>query len=99
MPENESPDFLAQIEGFEWDEIKDRSNITKHGIGFADATEVFTDPKQYTYRSSRHANEVRNVSVGMARGRLIAVIFTRRGNNIRVISARAARRAEREQYG
>lgn len=28
---------------FEWDEAKARSNLTKHGIDFADATAVFED--------------------------------------------------------
>jgi uncharacterized protein len=89
----------AQIHEFEWDEVKSRSNVTKHGLGFADATEVFGDAKQYTYRSSSHSSEMRYVSVGLARGRLIAVVFTRRNNNIRIISARADRRTERDKYG
>ena len=98
MAEQEFRDF-SQFDGFEWDEDKSRTNISKHGLSFADATEVFGDPKQYTYRSLRRSSEVRHVSVGLANGRLIAVVFTRRGANIRIISARAARKAERDQYG
>jgi uncharacterized DUF497 family protein len=39
------------------------------------------------------------VTVGSMRGTLVAVIFTRRGRAIRIISARPARRSERQFYG
>ena len=84
---------------FEWDENKRRSNIIKHGIDFADATQVFRDAAAYTYISTRGGRERRFVSVGLMSGLLIAVIFTIRGQNIRIISARAARRIERQTYG
>jgi hypothetical protein len=84
---------------FEWDDNKRRLNIAKHGIDFADAAEVFGDPKQYTYRSTARSSETRFVSVGTAAGSLIAVVFTWRGRTVRIISARAARRSERDKYG
>jgi hypothetical protein len=84
---------------FEWDENKRRSNVVKHGIDFADVAQVFHDPAAYTSISTRNARERRFVTVGSMGGPLIAVIFTVRGQNIRVISARAARRIERQTYG
>jgi len=84
--------------GFEWDDTKRRANVAKHGIDFVEATQVFADVKQFTYRSP-HRGEERYVSVGLARGRLIAVVFTRRGDRLRIISARRARQIERERYG
>jgi uncharacterized protein len=96
------PDFRGLVsdkQTFEWDDNKRRLNIAKHGIDFADATEVFSDPKQYTYRSATRAAEARYVSVGIAAGNLISVIFTWRGKAVRIISARAARRSERDKYG
>jgi uncharacterized DUF497 family protein len=84
---------------FEWDENKRRSNIVKHGIDFADAMQVFRDPAAYTFTSTRGAREQRFVSVGAMSGSLIAVIFTIRGRVIRIISARTARRIERQTYG
>jgi hypothetical protein len=83
---------------FEWDEDKRRSNIVKHGIDFNDATEVFDDPLAFTY-SSPHATEARRVTVGSMKGTLVAVISTERNRVIRIISARVARRKERQQYG
>ena len=92
-------DYSTRISAFEWDDNKRRANVAKHGIDFVDATEVFADPKQYTYRSAPHTSEERYVSVGMSHGSLIAVVFTRRETKLRIISARAARKSERERYG
>lgn len=92
-------DFFARISAFEWDDNKRRANVVKHGIDFVDAVELFTDPKQYTYHSVRHSGELRYVSVGLSKGILIAVVFTWRETRLRIISARAARRFERERYG
>jgi uncharacterized DUF497 family protein len=84
---------------FEWDENKRRANVSKHRIDFADAATVFLDPSARTYQSPRPNSEPRYIKVGMARGMLIAVIFTRRREAIRIISARVARRSERKLYG
>jgi uncharacterized protein len=84
---------------FEWDENKRCSNVIKHGIDFVDAKEVFSDAAAYTRLSPRTVSEYRYVTVGLMRGALVAVIFTRRGESIRIISARAARRSERQMYG
>jgi uncharacterized protein len=90
--------LFTRISAFEWDENKRDSNITKHGIDFGDAQEVFSDPTAYTYASNQSANEQRYVTVGSAKGVLMAVIFTLRGLAIRIISARVARRSERQRY-
>jgi uncharacterized DUF497 family protein len=84
---------------FEWDENKRRANAIKHGIDFNDAKEVFFDPAAYTSLSPRAVSEPRHVTVGQMKGILVAVIFTRRGSAVRIISARAARRNERQTYG
>ncbi|MFZ0846649.1 MAG: BrnT family toxin [Pseudolabrys sp.] len=89
---------MKSVSAFEWDDNKRRSNVAKHGIDFSDAAEVFADSKQYTFRSTSRSGEQRYVSVGVARGRLIAVVFTQRGDKVRIISARAARKIERAQY-
>ena len=84
---------------FKWDENKRRGNIKKHGIGFVDAIEVFSDPSAYTGLSPRTISEHRYVMVGLMKGALVAVIFTLRGDATRIISARPARRTERNTYG
>ncbi|MCB5173712.1 BrnT family toxin [Microvirga lenta] len=84
---------------FDWDERKRRSNIEKHGIDFLDAIEVFGDPDALSFRSRAEHEEDRYLIIGRCKGRVIAVIYTWRGETVRVISARMARREERQRYG
>ena len=57
---------------FEWDEAKHRTNIGKHGVGFAEASTVFGDPLEVTIPDPAHSvAEQRFVSVGVsAQGRV-----------------------------
>ena len=82
--------------GFEWDDEKSRRNLAKHGIDFDDAKEVFYGP--VIIRQSNRGNEERWVAVGYLENRLVAVVFTRRGDVIRIISARRARKNEEREY-
>jgi uncharacterized DUF497 family protein len=91
--------LFERIRAFEWDDNKRRSNVIKHGIDFGDAIEAFYDPVAYTFLSPHPTGERRYVTVGLMRGALVAVIFTPRDETIRIISARAARRSERQMYG
>ena len=81
---------------FEWDPDKNKHNLEKHGIDFQDAIQVF-EGEYLSYLSPRN-DEGRMVAVGTVRNRTIAVIYTLRANNIRIISARMARRVERELF-
>jgi uncharacterized protein len=90
---------MATDQRFEWDENKRLLNVKKHGIDFVDAVDVFSDPVAYTYCSKRPVSESRYVTVGLVKEVLVAVVFTRRDGTIRIISARMARRSERELYG
>jgi uncharacterized protein len=90
---------FGSIRSFEWDDNKRRANVIKHGIDFGDAKDVFYDPAAYTFLSPRIVGERRYVTVGLMRGVLVAVIFTRRDQAVRIISARPARRNERQLYG
>lgn len=88
---------------FEWDGSKNDSNWRKHGVNFLTAREVFLDPLA-TMRQDRIVDfEERWVAIGMARGRLLYVVFTVEevGNEevFRIISARVTTRAERRNTG
>ncbi|MCZ8185543.1 MAG: BrnT family toxin [Beijerinckiaceae bacterium] len=78
---------------FEYDEAKRLANLEKHGIDFLDCIEVFSDRRSFEIRSDRDG-EPRCLLIGALKGRVIAVIFTLRGENIRLISARKARERE-----
>ena len=81
---------------FEWNEQKNLLNRAKHMIDFDDAIEVFDGP--ILLRRSDRNNEERWVAIGSLENRLIAVIFTRRADVVRIISARRARKNEEREY-
>jgi uncharacterized protein len=81
---------------FEWDEAKRLATLEKHGIDFVRAAEVFSTP--HVVLPGRSDIETRQVAVGEVGGKIIAVVFTMRGEVRRLISARRARANERENY-
>lgn len=87
--------------GFEWDEAgKAGINFRKHGVRMPEAIPVFDGPYAITIPDDESdPNERRFVTLGIgAMGRLLVVVYTWRGENIRIISARPAEAHEREQY-
>ena len=83
---------------FEWDPAKAETNRNKHGVRFSDAVAVLFDPAALTIPDER-TEEERFVTVGGdALGRVLVVVYTWRGNRIRLISARKATRREQQQY-
>jgi uncharacterized DUF497 family protein len=85
-------DFIS----FEWDENKRQINIQKHGIDFEDAVEALYEP--HIEISADQNGEVRIRAICPFMERLIAVIYTMRGETCRVISVRAARKNEQQLY-
>ena len=84
------------VSGFDWDKRKNESNLVKHGLDFEEAIEVFYGP--VLLRRSDRSDEERWVVVGYSEARLVAVVFTRRADVIRIISARRARKNEESAY-
>ena len=85
---------------FEWDSRKARSNLAKHGVGFEGATTVFGDARSLTIPDPEHSRaEQRFITMGKSQGdKLLVVVHTERGDNIRIISARRANPRERKFY-
>ena len=81
---------------FEWDNTKRESNLNKHGLDFVDAVKIFLGP--VVTASSHRSGEDRWISVGMVNGLEIAVVYIWREGRIRIISARRAKRNERQEY-
>jgi uncharacterized DUF497 family protein len=73
--------------------------LEKHGLDFKDAHLVHENPDKCTYEAS-HKSERRlmDLATAVIHGRLLTLIYTERGNDVRVISFRAASPEEREQY-
>jgi uncharacterized DUF497 family protein len=96
MAEDDDRGLFDRIRAVEWDAEKAASNRRKHGIDFDEAIQVFYGPI-LLYRSDRK-EEGRWLAIGESEGRVIAVAFTWRGDRLRIISARRARRNEKRAY-
>lgn len=83
----------------EWDSDKAASNLKNHGVDFADAATVLLDDVAITIRDDFVDEEDRFVTLGVdAVGRLLVVVYTWRGDSLRLISARPATAGERRRY-
>ena len=85
---------------FDWDPIKAKSNLWKHGVSFLEAITALFDPFSVTDFDPDHSvEEQRFITLCRSRRhRLLVVSYTEDDNVIRLISARLATRHEREIY-
>jgi len=84
---------------FQFDPLKAKSNKKKHDVSFADAEGIFYDPLALHQQDTDCEDEERFVAVGIgSAGLVVVVIYTHRGKEIRLISARRATRREVKQY-
>lgn len=86
---------------FDWDAVKEALNRRKHGVSFAEAQTVFSDPNALEWFDEEHSRgEERYVTVGLSmRLRVLFVVHTQRhGDQLRIISARKATKMEAEYY-
>ena len=84
---------------FEWDDVKNASNIGKHGVSFATALRIF-EGRMLTYLDVRFDyGEKREISIRLIDEVLhLTVVHTGRDGKTRIISARRANGAERKLY-
>lgn len=84
---------------FEYDPRKAQTNSQKHGVSFAEAEFVFFDPFAIHDVDPDSTGEERFIAVGMGNsGLLLVVVYTMRGDAVRLISARRATRQEAKAY-
>lgn len=83
---------------FEWDAKKSEANRVKHGIDFETATKIWLDENRIEI-CSPHPVENRNIVIGRIQDSLWTAVYTVRGDAIRLISVRRARRKEANLYG
>ena len=83
---------------YEWDPAKNTANLAKNGIDFADAVVIFDGPVLETVDKRRNYGEERIAAIGVANDLELFVVYTIRGRNRRLISARRASRYERARY-
>jgi hypothetical protein len=84
---------------FEWDERKAANNLRRHKLSFQAARQVFNDAFALIEQDvSEDYDEDRFTAIGMAEEMLITVVYTERGERIRIISARKANGHEQRKY-
>lgn len=93
-------DELARCTGFDWDEGNLTKNWERHRVTAAECEQVFFNEPLVAALDEQHsAKEARFYVLGQTdAGRRLFVVFTTRGELIRVISARDMNRREREEY-
>jgi uncharacterized protein len=84
----------------DWDPKKAASNLSRHGVSFAEAATVLTDDHALTREDPDAAGEQRFVSLGMsATGALLVIVYAHREpDTYRIISAWKANKPQRTLY-
>jgi len=83
---------------FDWDEAN-RDHMAGHGVDPEEAEEALLDSRRRPEPAYNTLRERRWAALGRTEyGRLLFVVFTRRGTRLRVISARDATNAEKHRY-
>jgi len=83
---------------FEWDSEKNNANITKHGIDFEFAKEIFSGIWLSKPDNRRDYGENRFIALGVLGEFVLLAVYTIRGEKIRLISVRRANVEERGIY-
>ena len=90
---------LADCTGFEWDEGNAAKNWHKHAVSQAECEQVFFNTPLILRPDEKHSlSATRYYALGRTdRDRLLFVVWTVRGDTIRIISARDMTEAERRR--
>ena len=84
---------------FEWDDAKARANGRKHSVSFEEASSIFRGLCIERRDARRDYGEPRYIALGVdSNGVVLKVVYTLRGEAVRIISAWKASRHEREKY-
>jgi uncharacterized DUF497 family protein len=93
-------DLLAASTGFKWDEGNAEKIRARHQVTRGECEEVFFNAPLLLAADEEHSlKEPRSYALGKTdAGRQLFLVFTVRGDRIRVISARDMSRRERKAY-
>ena len=92
--------MFSKVTGFDWDEGNLLKNWEKHGVTHLEAEQVFFNEPLIVRDDGKHSlDEQRWYGLGSTDSkRQLMVVFTIRGNKLRIISARDMSRKERKVY-
>ena len=91
---------LTGVTGFQRDEGNSEKNWRRHQVTQAEAEQVYFNRPIVVAPDPRHSSEeVRHFALGVSNeGRHLTIVFTRRGDLLRVVSARSMSARERRIY-
>ena len=91
---------LKQFQGFDWDQGNQNKNWERHAVSYTECEQVFFNKPLLIADDTKHSDqEARYFGLGKTnQGRCLFVVFTRRDELIRVISARDMNKKERGVY-
>lgn len=81
-----------------WDEAKRQRTLAERGLDFADAMAVFKGPTYSFPDERKDYGEPRFITVGFLRGRIVILVYTRRGDARHIISMRKANDREIKRF-
>ncbi len=81
-----------------WDEAKRDANLRKHGIDFADWTQIFGGITWTMADDRTHHGEERFLTFGLLGAHVVCVVHTESRETLRIISIRKATRREQTLY-
>jgi uncharacterized DUF497 family protein len=81
-----------------YDASKRDRTLAERGLDFEDAVEVFAGPAIDLLDDRKDYGETRWVTYGLLKGRMVALVWTARGNGRHIISMRKANDREKKAY-
>ena len=96
---------MAMQYNFEWDPVKAKTNLKKHGVSFEEASEIFLDPLQLSMVDDEHSDhEECWITLGNTKSQKLRLVvhtyltYHQDQVTVRIISARPATAHEQQQY-
>lgn len=92
--------ILPEPMQFEWNQGNLNKNVKKHNVTNQEAEEVYINTPIILFADAKHSSlESRFGLLGKTNnGRLLSIVFTKRGTKVRIITARPMSRKERRAY-
>lgn len=88
----------GEVERYEWDDAKAAANEERHNVPFQLAVMFRWSTALDTADTRRNYGEERRIALGRIGDRLHVMVYTKRGETIRVISLRKANAREEMRY-
>ena len=94
------PESFDGLTRFQWDDANAEKSVQKNGVSRGEAEQVFFNRPLLVMPDDPHSKSERRYFV-LGRtdlGRRLMIVFTIRGESVRVISSRPMSRGERSRY-